>query len=106
MGYFDNYTEHKDARIRHSLLWEYDKRNFDWNDMRNIVVQRVIERGLLSDYYAMLNLYGKRGVRQAITEIPYLSPKDMAFVCVMFNLKKEQLRCYTRKQSHHQLGNF
>lgn len=106
MGYFDRYKEHKDARIRPSLLWEYDKEDFDWNAMRNIVVQRVIERGFLDDYYAMLNLYGKNGVRQAITEIPYLSPKDISFVCIMFNLKKEKLRCYTRKPLRLQHGNF
>lgn len=34
-----------------------------------------------------------------VIEIPSLSARDMNFVCTVFNLKKEELRCYTRKQS-------
>ena len=43
--FFDNYKKHQDARLRSSLLWEYDLARFDWNAMQNIILQRVIERG-------------------------------------------------------------
>lgn len=100
--YFSDYLDHKDATIRHSLFWEYDMDNFDWQRMRNLVVQRIIERGRPDDFYGMLNLYGYDGVRDAIKQIPVLSNKDISFVCIIFDLKKEELKCYTRKQSHHQ----
>lgn len=98
--YFSDYEQHKDAMIRPSLLWEYDLDHFDWQKMRNVVVQRVIERGRPDDYYAMLNLYGLDGVRDAVREIPVMSNKDISFVCIIFDLKKEELKCYTRKQSY------
>ena len=100
--YFSDYRKHKNERIRPSLLWEYDMEHFDYAKMRSVVVQRVIERGLPGDYYAMFSLYGVRGVREAVKELPNLSPKDMSFVCAIFNLKKEDLRCYTRKQLRQQ----
>jgi len=103
---FDDYRAHSDATIRPSLLWEYNLSNFDWQDMRNIVVQRVLERGRMDDYYAMLNLYGREGVREALKAIPYMSKKDMNFACFVFNLKKEELRCYIMRQSHPLHGNF
>ncbi|MBS7154315.1 MAG: hypothetical protein KH112_01720 [Sanguibacteroides justesenii] len=103
--FFDNYKQHKTARIRESLLWEYDLSRFDWQAMRLIVVQRVVERGRMEDFYALLNMYGIEGVRESIKEIPVMSPKDMSFVCSVFDIKKEELKCYLRRQSHPQHWN-
>ena len=103
--FFDNYKQHKTARIRESLLWEYDLSRVDWQAMRLIVVQRVVERGRMEDFYALLNMYGIEGVRESIKEIPVMSPKDMSFVCSVFDIKKEELKCYLRRQSHPQHWN-
>ena len=81
------------------MLWEFDLEKFDWQQMRNEVVQRVLERGRMDDFYAILNLYGVEGVKAALREIPYMNDKDMNFACVTFDLRKEELKCYTRKQS-------
>lgn len=103
--FFDNYSQHKEAKVRPSLLWEYDMDRFDWQEMRTLVVQRVIERGRMDDFYAILNMYGLEGVKDAIKNIPYLNPKDESFVCSVFDIKKEELKCYTQKQSSHQHWN-
>ena len=91
--FFSDYKEHKNAVLRKSLLWEYDVSQIDWKAMRTLVVTRVIERGRLEDYYAILNLYGLKGVRDAIRNIAYLNRKDMVFVCTVFNLRQEELKC-------------
>ena len=103
---FEDYIFHSDAKVRPSLLWEFDLDQFNWQSMRNVVVQRVLERGRMDDYYAMLNLYGWEGVRDALRAIPYMNRKDMNFACFVFNLKKEELRCYTMRPSHPLHGNF
>ena len=92
-------------KVRKSLLWEYDLSAFDWQYMRALVVERVVERGWDNDYYALFDLYGGiDGVRKIISdEVQILSDKDIAFVCVAFNLKKEELKCYIRKQSRREL---
>lgn len=99
---FADFIYHTSATIRPSLLWEYDMSQFDWQAMRNIVVQRVLERGRKDDYYAMLNMYGLDGVREALRCIPYMSEKDMNFACHTFDLKKEELQCYKLKHSRPQ----
>ena len=68
--FFDNYKLHRQAQIRETLLWEYDMTRFNWHDMRSIVVQRVIERGRINDFFAILNLYGLDGVKEAIKRFP------------------------------------
>jgi len=96
---FEGYSYHKDAKVRPNLLWEYDLERFDWQQMRNEVVQRVLERGRMDDFYAILNMYGIEGVKAALREIPYMNDKDMNFACITFGLNKEELKCYTKKQS-------
>lgn len=107
MTILDDYPKYAGkCEISPSLLWEYDLSTFDWWKSRKIVVQRVIERGWLTDFYAALNMYGGiEGFREIIKEVPYLSPRDMRFVCIVFNLKKEELRCYTRMLSRERLLN-
>lgn len=105
--FFDDWQEKgKEQDISGSLLWEYDLSAFDWNDMRTLVLQRVIERGWKKDFYAAINKYGGLdNVREIIKEIPSLSPIDISFVCAVFKLKKEELRCYTRIQLREKLLN-
>ncbi len=96
--FFSDYKQHPITNINPTLLWEYDLANLDYQDMRNVVVQRVIERGRFNDYYAILNLYGENGVIQAIKELPYLNEMDMNFVSIVFDIPVNQLRCYEKKQ--------
>jgi hypothetical protein len=103
--FFDDYHLHKDAKIRNSLLWEYEPEKINWQQMKEIIVQRVVERGRIDDFYAILNLYGIEGVKATIRQIPYLNPKDLAFVCSVFEIKREELKCYTRKQLKNQHWN-
>ena len=97
--FFQDYAQHKEAQIRRSLFWEFEFEKINWMEMRDIVVQRVIERGRMDDYYAILNLYGIEGVVDAIKNIPYMNSKDQAFVCSVFNIDKKDLKCFSRKQS-------
>jgi hypothetical protein len=87
-------------QVSKHLLWEYNYNAFDFDAGKVLVVQRVIERGWEKDYYAIFKLYGGiEGVREIIKQIPApLTPKDEAFVMTVFDLKKEDLQCYTRKQ--------
>jgi len=97
--YFDAYKNFPDATINPSLLWEYDITRVDYQNMRDVIVQRIIERGWPNDWYAMLNLYGIDGVKAAIKNIPYLNDKDMNFVSHQFDIPLTDMKCYVKKQS-------
>lgn len=96
--YFDDYAEHKNATLNPKLFWEFDIEKFDLNEMRDIVVQRVIERGWPNDWYFILNRYGIEGVKIAIKNIPYLNDKDMNFVSHQFEIPLNSMKCYEKKQ--------
>ena len=100
MTIFDEYKTYTgDTSISPSLLWEYDLSHFDWWKSRKIVVPALsLREDGLKDFYAAFKLYGGiEGFREIIKEVPSLSARDMNFVCVVFDLKKEDLKCYTRK---------
>lgn len=99
---FEDWQTHRPEEISKALLWEYDTDapTWDWEYMKSIVVERVIERGNISDYYALLQRYGGFGpVRDVVRRLPRLSPIDQNWVCRLFHLNKEELACYTRNQS-------
>jgi hypothetical protein len=98
--FFKDYDKHPDAKINPRLLWEYNVDKVDFARMRNVIVQRVVERGWLQDWYAMLNRYGVEGVKDAIKELPYLNDKDINFVSKQFKIPLTALKCYTKKQSN------
>lgn len=97
--FLDNYKNFPDSTISPRLLWEFDINLIDYAKMRNIVVQRVIERGWPKDWYAMLNIYGISGVTEAIKEIAFLNDVDMRFVSTQFDIPLKEMKCYIKKQS-------
>lgn len=97
--FFDAFKNFPDATLNPTLLWEYNVDGFNYKDMRDVVVQRVIERGWPNDWYAMLNLYGLDGVKDAIKNLPYLNDKDMNFVSHQFDIPLSSMKCYEKKQS-------
>ncbi len=104
MTILDDYKNHKgEYVVSPSLLWEYDLSTFNWWKSRKIVVSRILERGGLSDYFAAFDLYGgMEGFRNIIKEISFLPSREMHFACTAFGLKKEELKCYTRRQLREQ----
>jgi hypothetical protein len=105
---WQNKVKQQAIAIPKHLLWDMDLENFDLQKNKKIVVQRVIEDGLPEDYDTVFSLYGGvAGVREIIKQIHHFRyPQDIAFVCVAFNLKKEELECYKRQQLRNQYMNF
>lgn len=99
---FSDFKNYSSSKISDSLLWEYDLKNFDYQNMKNLLVQRVIERGRMDDFYAMLNLYGLEEVKSILKKIKILNEKDMNFVSVVFEIPFEELRCY--KERNHDIN--
>ena len=99
-----NIETQQDMTIPKRLLWDMDLDNFDFQKNKKVVVQRVIENGLPEDYHLIFSLYGGiEGVRTIIKQIHHFRyTQDIAFVCIAFNIKKEELECYKRQQLRNQ----
>lgn len=81
-----------------TLLWDVDPATIDPQAMYRTIIERVIQRGSKDDWAAMLAYYGRDVVKQVVETEPYMSDAAIAAVCQLFNLNKEDLLCYQRKQ--------
>jgi len=93
--------KHLMYNIPKRLLWDVDMQRFDFQKGRALVAERVAERGNIEDFYAMFSLYGDVDKVRDIykNEVRELSSRALAFICIAFNLKKEEMRCYIRRRS-------
>jgi hypothetical protein len=82
------------------LFWDCNFDKIDWEKGYLSVIARVIERGDKEELEEMVRFYGKPRVTNALKfELTYLPDYIIDEVCGYFNLKKEELACYTFKQS-------
>ncbi|MDR0859685.1 MAG: hypothetical protein LBO09_01515 [Candidatus Peribacteria bacterium] len=54
----------------------------------------------------VLHYYGREKVKQTLLQTRYLDKTALAFSAGLFNLKKEDFRCYKLSQSIPQLWNY
>jgi hypothetical protein len=81
------------------LFWDVDVLKIDLQRTKRWMVERVVEYGSLSDWKMLNALYGKEEIKNQVVAIRNLDEVTCSFLCVVFELKKEDFRCYTYKQS-------
>jgi hypothetical protein len=78
--------------------WRYDK--IDWQKSYRSVIERVLERGTKLDWEEISCFYGMPKIVMALKEeIKFLPDYIIEKVSKYFNIEKEQLASYIRKQS-------
>ncbi len=65
--------------IRPHLLWEYDLETFNWKKSYKIVIERVIQRGTLEDWYEIMAFYSLDEVKETIAWSKQLDARDKNF---------------------------
>jgi len=81
------------------LFWDFDFEKLDWSRSYKTIIERVLDKGSSLDWEEMVRFYGRENVVKALTQdITYLSDMTMDAVCKYFQLDKEKLSCYTKKQ--------
>jgi hypothetical protein len=81
------------------LFWDWRYDAIDWQKLYPSIIARVIERGTDEEWTEMIRFYGKAKVVNALMkEILYLPDYAADKATNYFNIKKEDLACYARKQ--------
>jgi hypothetical protein len=103
MGFFKNITKSKKGEkpnLPKQLFWDWDFDKIDWKKGYLSIIARVVERGDSEERKELIRYYGEPKVIKALkSEIKYLPDFAIEDVCSYFKLKKEELACYSRKQS-------
>ena len=81
-------------------FWDLDYEKIDWQASYKTVIARIIERGKEQQWQELVRFYGLQKVVDTLkNEIVFLPDYSIEEACTYFPIKKEEMLCYTKKQS-------
>ena len=72
----------KNPSIRKHLLWEYNWEEIDFPKLATVVIERVIERGNITDWKEIIRFYGKAKIRTIAKKSTRLNKKNKQFTFI------------------------
>jgi hypothetical protein len=91
-------------KLSKSLFWDYDINALDAHIDRNLILERVFTRGTEDEEREVFNYYGKNVIKATVLKIKYFDKKTLNYLSIIFNVSKEQFRCYKRSLSENPFG--
>jgi hypothetical protein len=73
------------------LFWDTPVEKIDLQKNKHHIIERIITRGLLEDFYTMLQLYSTKDISDAILRSRVLDAKTANFCSVIFNIPKKNI---------------
>ncbi|MFN0036297.1 MAG: DUF6922 domain-containing protein [Saprospiraceae bacterium] len=89
-----------------NLFWDTDETTLDSAKHTRFIVERVLTRGRLADWYALSHLYGYERIKQEALKIRYLDKVTLSFCSSFFKVPKSKFRCYKQPPSIQQLWQY
>ena len=83
-------------KLNKALFWDIDFEKIDYQKHIRFVIERVLTRGNLSDWFELKKQYDLEQIKKEIIEIRFLDEKTLNFCSHLFTIPKEKFRCYTQ----------
>lgn len=80
------------------LFWDVDLDGFDFEKHKAHLIQKVIEYGKMNDWNLLKKVYGLETIKEISLNLRSLDAVSLSFVSTIFNIKKEEFRCYKHRQ--------
>lgn len=82
------------------LFWDVNISAIDWEKNARWIIARVLSRGDLPDFYELVRFYGLNRIKAEMLQVRFLDKKTLSFVATLFDIPKEQFRCFKLSQSN------
>jgi hypothetical protein len=82
------------------IFWDTNFDNLDYDKSYRSIIERVFDRGDIEDIRQVRRYYGDEKVIEALTTARYLFDETINFCSGIFDIPKENFRCYILKQSN------
>jgi hypothetical protein len=92
------------SRLSKFLFWDYDVNILDPHIDKNIILERVFTRGTENDEKEIFNYYGKKLIKDTVLNIKYFDKKTLNYLSIIFNISKEEFKCYKKTLSESPFG--
>ncbi len=87
-------------KLRPELFWDCEFEKIDYQNNYRFVIERVLDRGTLEEWFEIKRYYGIERIKEAVLKARQLNKLNLNFCSLYFNLPLSQFRCYTIRQSH------
>lgn len=74
-----------------NLFWDTSIKNIDLKKNQRYIIERVLTRGFLEDFYLLLKLYTTNELKEAILKSRVLDAKTINFCSHYFNIPKSEM---------------
>lgn len=81
------------------LFWDVNPELLDWEKSKNTIIERVLERGSLSEWNCIVRIYSLDQITEILKNLKHLNPIDLNFIATISNTPKEQFKCFNIKLS-------
>ena len=88
------------------LFWDVDRESLDSQKHKKMIVQRVLEYGLLHDWKMLRKCLTIQEIAAISMEMRTLDPRALSFISTISNQAKDRFRCYTTSRSNPRHWNF
>ncbi len=100
MNFFYNYIDIQDLESRiaknlfpfeKKLFWDTNVEKIDLEFHKNSIIERVICRGILEDFYVLNKVYSKPVIINALKMAKGLDPKTVNFCINYYGISKDEI---------------
>lgn len=74
-----------------NLFWDYSIETIDLEKHKNFIIERVLMRGVLEDFYYLLQVYSSEEIRDAILKSKSFDHKLRNFCSLYFGIPKNKI---------------
>lgn len=89
-----------------NLFWDVDASDLDAKEHARFIIERVLTRGLMKDWWTLIHLYDWETIKTEIVQIRYLDKRTLNFCSTFFHIPKTEFRCYNQPQSIQELWQY
>ncbi len=98
--------ENNTLQLSKTLFWDTDISQIDYEKNARHIIERVLLRGTLDDWFAIKKYYGVERIRQEVVKIRYLDKVTLNFCSKYFKIPKNQFKCYNTEPSIRKLWDY
>jgi hypothetical protein len=85
--------------FRKETFWDYDLSTMNPEQHASFIISRVLMNGSWKEWNDILEYYGSDRIKKELLKTRYLDKRSLNYASVIFDIPKEQFRCYTLMQS-------
>jgi hypothetical protein len=93
-------------RFSKNLFWDVDENDFNIEKHSRFIIERVLMRGRMSDWFVLTSLYGFDKIKEKVVKIRYLDKLTLNFCSTLFHIPKSKFRCYNQPKAIQQFWDY